>query len=74
MKKVLSLLAIVLLLSCSNDDDKFICSENCGKITDVVYVAGQPIVTFKNTCGDLIIDDTPNPNYTLAIGDSYCNE
>lgn len=71
MKKIF---LVLLFCSCSlsNDDDKFICSDNCGKIISVEYVNGQPIVTFKNTCGDIIIDDTPNPQYSLAIGDSYC--
>ncbi len=73
MKKIL-ILFLLTLTSCSNDDDKFICSENCGKIISVDYVNEQPIVTFKNTCGYYIVDDSPNTNYNLYIGDSYCKQ
>lgn len=73
MKK-LFLIALIILSSCSDDSDRFVCSETCGKITSVEYISGNPVVTFKNTCGDYIIDDTANPNFTLAIGDSYCSQ
>ena len=78
MKKIFTLAILsISLMSCSisNDDDKYICSEKCGKIIKIEIKNNQQIVTFENTCGNIIIDyPTLNNKYNLYVGDSYCQE